>query len=139
MYKFSEKSIDKLEGVHPKLKMLMAIAIKTSPIDFAITSGVRTEAEQWKLYKQGRSTKGSIVTSKDGKIRKSNHQVKADGYGYAVDIVPYINGKIVWDNEIAWRKIADHIKEVAKKLGTQIVWGGDWKQLIDKPHYELIR
>mgnify|MGYP000911445906 CR=1 FL=1 len=27
---------------------------------------------------------------------------------------------------------------VAKEMGMEIVWGGDWKTLYDTPHYELV-
>lgn len=138
MYRFSLTSIGKLEGVHPRLKLLMAVSIKNSPWDFAIESGVRTEKEQKRLYEQGRfGNKGRIVTSKDGIIKRSNHQVKKNGYGYAVDIVVWENGKKSW-NERKLKDISKHIKEQAKILGIRVFWGGDWKQLVDMPHYEIM-
>ena len=35
-------------------------------------------------------------------------------------------------------EISKHIKTVAKEMGMEIVWGGDWKTLYDTPHYELV-
>ncbi|WP_261787233.1 M15 family metallopeptidase [Fusobacterium necrophorum] len=33
--------------------------------------------------------------------------------------------------------MADHIKKVAKDMGLTITWGGDWKKLVDGPHFQI--
>ena len=35
-------------------------------------------------------------------------------------------------------EISKHVKVMAKEMGLDIVWGGDWKTLYDTPHYELV-
>lgn len=115
----------------------MRTAILTTPIDFTIVEGVRTAKRQNDLFKQGRSLPGPIVTTKDGYTKKSNHQPKADGYGYAVDLYPYINGGVSFQSPKAQKIIADHIKAVAKELNIKIVCGIDWKEPHDPPHFEL--
>lgn len=140
MSKFSQRSKDALKGVHPALVQLMEAAIVETPVDFTITEGVRTEARQKELYAQGRTVKGSIVTSKNGTTSKSNHQPKADGYGHAVDLYPFVLGKLkVTDPDTGkyLAVIAAHIKTVAERLGVTITWGGDWKTPHDPPHFEL--
>lgn len=140
MNRFSQRSKDNLKGVHPKLVELMEDAIKDSPVDFTITEGVRTVARQKQLYAQGRTAPGPIVTNVDGVRKKSNHQPKSDGYGYAVDIYPYFDGKVQVSGPLViqkLREIAAHIKTRAKCLGITIVWGGDFKNLFDPPHFEL--
>ena len=132
---FSKRSIDNLKGVHPDLVKLMTEAIKDSPVDFTITEGVRTTERQQMLFKQRPK-----VTNVDGIIKKSNHQVKSDGYGHAVDLYPFYNGLVqVQDKEVIpkLKLIAVHIKAVAKCLGISITWGGDFKSLHDPPHFEL--
>lgn len=132
---FSKRSIDNLKGVHPDLVKLMTEAIKDSPVDFTITEGVRTAERQQMLFKQRPK-----VTNVDGIIKKSNHQVKSDGYGHAVDLYPFYNGSVqVQDKEVIpkLKLIAVHIKSVAKCLGIPITWGGDFKSLHDPPHFEL--
>lgn len=132
---FSKRSIDNLKGVHPDLVKLMTEAIKDSPVDFTITEGVRTAERQQMLFKQRPK-----VTNVDGIIKKSNHQVKSDGYGHAVDLYPFYNGSVqVQDKEVIpkLKLIAVHIKAVAKCLGISITWGGDFKSLHDPPHFEL--
>ena len=50
MFKFGKGSLEKLNTVHPDLKLLMTEVIKLTPIDFGITEGMRSleRAEQLK-------------------------------------------------------------------------------------------
>lgn len=142
MATFSKRSLDNLIGVHPDLIRLMKEAVKDTPVDFTIVQGVRTAAEQKALYAKGRTAPGPKVTNLDGYRKKSNHQPKDDGYGYAVDLYPFVNGSVQvnYPNVLNWQKqIANHIKVVANQLGITIVWGGDWKAPFDPPHFELKR
>lgn len=134
MYKFSDRSLEKLKGVHPKLIEFAERLIKISPYDFCITQGVRTVEQQQKLYAQGRTTPGKIVTNCDGIKHKSNHQVKNDGLGYAFDIAILIDNKINWD-----KKYYIEIGKVAEELMKEyrVEWGGNWKSFKDYPHWEL--
>jgi peptidoglycan L-alanyl-D-glutamate endopeptidase CwlK len=125
-----------LDGVHPDLVKVIEKAIKDSLIDFSITSGVRTTVEQKSLYAQGRTKPGAIVTNADGVKNKSNHQAKNDGYGYAIDFCPYINGKLDWNTESNFKIVAQHILDVAKCMGIKIEWGGIWR-FKDLPHIQL--
>lgn len=144
MAAFGKGSLEKLKGIHPNLVKVMNEAIKNTPVDFTITDGVRTLAEQQALYAKGRTKPGGIVTNADGIKGKSNHQIKSDGYGHAVDLYPYVNGSIDFDDRGKHLPaIANHIKSVAKSMGIPIKWGGDFpatKTLPkgwDKPHFEL--
>lgn len=128
MYKLSQSSLDKLKGVHPKLVQLILTAIKTSPIDFIVTCGVRSLTDQQKAFKEKKS-------KCDGIINKSNHQVKSDGLGHAVDLAPL---PVNYNNTKKFDELAVHIKKVAKDLKINIRWGGDFKSIVDKPHYELV-
>jgi peptidoglycan L-alanyl-D-glutamate endopeptidase CwlK len=142
MYKFSKRSLDNLQGVHPKLAVLMKNAIADSPVDFTITCGVRTTAQQQAEYAKGRTKPGKTVTEKDGIKNKSKHQVQADGYGHAVDLYPYFLGQVQVNHKDTvprLRDIAAHIKkraaELKSELGISITWGGDWGW--DFVHFEL--
>ena len=144
-YSFSQTSLDKMKKVHPKLVEVMKAAIENSPYDFRITDGARTTEEQFALYQIGRSKPGRIVTNCDGKRAKSNHQIKSDGYGHAVDIFPcgvIENGvyrKFTSEegyDEKKLKLIANHILAVAKSKNINIEWGGNWK-MNDTPHFEL--
>lgn len=95
-----------------------------------VVQAVRTVEEQARLYAQGRTTPGKIVTNADGLTHKSRHQVAADGYGHAVDCA-FLNagGGVIWEGP--WRLYG----EMGKALG--LVWGGDFHALVDRPHLEL--
>ena len=144
-YSFSQSSLDKMKKVHPKLVDVIKAAIVNSPFDFRITDGARTAEEQFALYQKGRTLPGLKVTNCDGKKFKSNHQIKSDGYGHAVDIFPcgvYENGvyrKFTSDegyDDKKLRLIANHILAVAKSKNVNVEWGGNWK-MHDTPHFEL--
>lgn len=134
--KFSNRSLENLKGVHPDMVRLMHAAIENCPVDFTITEGVRTAQRQQELYAQGRSTIGPKVTNIDGINGRSNHQVKDDGYGYAVDLYPYIDGSVRVDDTESLGIIANHIRAVGSMLNIRFQWGGDWK-MRDFPHFEL--
>jgi len=130
-YSLSQKSLDRLKGVHPDLVRLAKEAIKVSPVDFGITQGVRTLEEQKKLYAQGRTEPGQIVTW----TMDSKHLPQEDGYGHAFDVGCYVNGKLTWD-EHYYETLSQCMLAVAESLGIKVKWGGSWKKP-DKPHYQL--
>lgn len=141
MFKFSQTSLNRLKGVHPRLVEVFLEAIKVAPYDFLIAQGVRTAEYQNSLYQVGRTKPGKIITNCDGYKEKSKHQVKADGYGYAVDIAIY-NPKLKYKadyNKKKLREVSYFIKKIAKEKNLVISWGGDWVNLEDYPHYELIK
>jgi peptidoglycan L-alanyl-D-glutamate endopeptidase CwlK len=121
-YKFSQKSLQKLEGVHDDLRRLMMASIVGSPIDFGITCGLRTVTEQQRLVKEGKS-----------RTMNSRHLT-----GHAVDVVCYNEGKATWEEKY-YTLLAGHILGVAAKLNIPLVWGGSFKGFFDGPHFELNR
>ena len=136
MYKLSKRSLNTMVGVHPDLVKVIKEAIATSPYDFMITQGVRTAKYQNELYQQGRTKRGLKVTNADGYTKKSNHQMKIDGFGYAIDFV-IVNGKALdWDTESKYKAVARHILVTGHKLGISLEWGGDWK-FKDYPHVQI--
>ena len=132
MYYLSMTSLARLNKVEPILIKIFKKAIRNSPIDFGIASGKRTTAEQQALYALGRTKPGKIVTYLDGVNKKSYHQS-----GKAVDVYAYVNGKADWSSKY-YEPIARHIQQVAKeKFNTDLTWGGDWKNFIDRPHFQI--
>ena len=99
-FKLSQRSIDRMAGVHPDLVKVVKLAITRSPLDFSITEGLRTIERQREL-----------VAQKKSQTMKSRHIV-----GQAVDICVLIDGKANWDFE-NYRKVADVFKACAKELG----------------------
>ena len=127
MFSFSKKSLEKINNpkVHPRIRELLIQAITTSPIDFTVIETVRT-VEQQKIN----VAKGVSKTMRSRHIPSTNKS----GLCEAVDIAPY---PINWSNKGRFITLSNHIKKVAKEMGIGITWGGDFKTLVDMPHYEL--
>lgn len=119
-FRLSERSIRKLEGVHPDLVKVVKRAIDITEVDFAVTEGLRTKKRQEELVKLGAS-----------KTMKSRHLT-----GHAVDLAAVIGSEIRWDWPLYY-KIADAIKKASNELKVPIEWGGDWKSFKDGPHFQL--
>ena len=125
MFKFSKRSNELLSGIDPKLKFLAEEVLKVSPFDFCITEGFRDRATQNKYFQDGKSKCDGITTL-------SKHQK-----GEAIDIMVYDeNNKGTWQEKYYYQ-VAGIFKALAKKNNINIRWGGDFKSLIDMPHFEL--
>lgn len=140
MFVLSQASLDKLKGVHPNLINFFKELILISPWDFRILRGVSTPEEQNKLYQQGRTIKGLKVTNCDGFRKKSNHQIKYDGLGYAVDIGVIVNGiyKGTWKDFHYYQDIYNIAKDKGLLQKYNIEWGGNcWRSFKDAPHWQI--
>ena len=117
MFKLSSRSKGKLEGVHPDMVKVVETAIGLTKVDFGVTYGVRTKAEQEKLVASGRS-----------QTMKSKHLIQeATGYSHAVDVVAYDGSDVVWEINV-YDDICDAFKEAAKQHGVAIKWGAAWSE-----------
>ena len=119
-FSLSNRSLGRLDGVHPDLVKVVKRAIEITPIDFGVTQGVRSIEEQIKLVEAGAS-----------RTMKSRHLT-----GHAVDVVAYFEGGISWHCPL-YEKIADAMKKAAVELDVDIEWGGDWRSFFDGPHFQL--
>lgn len=137
-YALGQKSLDRLVGVHPDLVRVVKRAIGISAQDFMVLEGVRTPARQAELYAQGRTKPGNIVTW----TLKSNHFKQADGYGHAVDLVPW---PVDWNTASKFDAMYRAMMWAAQAEGVAIRSGMDWdrdgnlreKGEGDSPHFEL--
>ena len=119
-FSLSQKSKDRLSGVHPDLVKVVNRAIQITTCDFAILEGVRSLARQEQLVKAGAS-----------QTMKSRHLT-----GHAVDLGAYVSGSVRWDWPL-YNQLADAMKKAAAELKIPIEWGGDWTMLKDGPHFQL--
>lgn len=140
MFKLNQKSIEKLNQVEPKLKLLTEEVIKATPYNFIITKGLRDLKTQQEYFKKGTSRC-------DGINNKSKHQANSNGLSEAIDIMCYNeNGKATWEKKY-YIEMAKVFKETAIELNKSrkaedkinIRWGGDFKGFFDGPHFELIK
>lgn len=116
------KSIQRLQGAHPKLEAVVRMAIKRTSQDFTVQEGLRSSARQKILVASGAS-----------KTLNSKHLEQPDGFGHAVDLVPWIDGTARWEWGPIYH-IASAVREAAIMLGTPVRWGGVWdRRLNDLP------
>ncbi len=118
-YQLGKASIAELDGVHPAMVAVPMRAIQLTSQDFAVHDGLRTLAEQKEYVKRGVST-----------TMNSMHMKQPDGFGHAVDLVPYINGQLRWE----WQPIyviAKAVHQAATEQRTNLIWGGVWDTLFN--------
>ena len=148
-FSLSQRSLDKLAGVDQRLVDVVKRAIQITTIDFGVTCGLRTQAEQQRLVDTGAS-----------QTLDSNH-VK----GRAVDLVAYVGNRASWELNL-YDDIALAMKVAARELKVPIRWGAAWnvpdltkwngtmegamnyyidtrrkqnqRPFIDAPHFELV-
>lgn len=122
--------------LHPTLQTRITELIdlcEKKGIKIEVTECVRTSAEQDALYAKGRTAPGSIVTNAKGSNYSSMHQ-----WGVAFDYI--IKQDVDGDGDIDINDLYSHkLMNVVGRLGKSIglEWGGDWKSIVDKPHFQL--
>lgn len=121
-FRLSNRSLSRLEGVHPDLVAVVKRAIEMTPVDFMVVEGLRTLRRQQELFRQGAT-----------KTLKSRHLT-----GHAVDLAPWVGGEVRWDWPL-FHPMAAAMKEAAESLDVTMLWGGDWRTFPDGPHFELDR
>lgn len=130
--KFSKKSLERLEGVHPYLVDLCFKVLQHW--DCTVIYGRRSVAEQQRLFQEGLS-----------QTMNSWHLEQPDGYVYAVDLAPY---PIDWNDTNRFYYFAGIVNALAKETlpdGYYLRWGGNWdgdeelddQKFMDLVHFEL--
>ena len=97
MFKLSQRSLQKLEGVDEALQETVKLAIQKTKIDFGVICGMRSLETQKELVAKGAS-----------KTMKSKH----------------LEGKAVELN--LYDEIADAMKEASKETEVDLRWGASW-------------
>ena len=128
----SARSLRRLEGVEGDLIRVVTLGLSYSPVDFAVSEGLRSVDRQRKLVARGAS-----------RTMQSKHLV-----GRAVDVIAVgdldRDGDIdAQDRDLTWDEglygqIAQAVLGAAKDLGVKVRWGGDFKSFFDGPHFELL-
>lgn len=119
----SEKAIATLlPQVQPYARALVRKAAQHG-ITIKIISGLRTYEEQNELFAQGRTKPGRIVTNARGGF--SNHN-----FGMAFDVGVF-EGTNYLDESPKYKAVG----ALGMELGLE--WGGNWKTIVDEPHFQL--
>ena len=116
----------RIGNLHPKVRQIFTSFIEDAEKEFGITlrvsEGYRSIAYQNSLYEKGRTQSGKIVTNAKGGSSYHN-------YGLAIDLVELKDGKVNWNFDYS------KLLPLARKYN--IAWGGLFKNILDKPHYEI--
>lgn len=114
--------------LHPRLQAKIDGLIylcEKQGLKIGISECFRSVKEQDELYAQGRTKKGVIVTNAKGSSYSSMHQ-----WGVAFDI--YRNdGKGAYTDGGFFAQVG----KIGQSIGLE--WGGSWKSIVDKPHFQL--
>jgi peptidoglycan L-alanyl-D-glutamate endopeptidase CwlK len=150
MITLGQRSQTAMQGVHPDLCRVIrrAAAIATRAEDFTVIEGVRTREQMCVNYGKGRSAQqceakgvpGHYAQPALAKVTwlndpfKSNHGQKADGFGHAVDAMPY---PIDWHDTKRIMALVALMKRAAAAEKVAIICGADWDTSPDLDHFEL--
>lgn len=116
----------KIEDLHPTVKRGAIELLKRCSklgLNVIITQTLRDVEYQNFLYAKGRTSGGKIVTNAKGGSSYHN-------YGLAFDICKNVGG-----HEYDDLKFFESVGKVWEEMGG--TWGGNFKSIPDKPHFEF--
>ena len=125
--------MSKIDTLHPLIKAEVLelvthvnTVILTGKVKMIVTQGLRTFDEQNKLFAQ----RPKVTNAKGG---QSIHN-----YGLAFDFCLADGGRTIWDTvkDFDNDKIADWMEVVKVFKAAGYVWGGDFRSITDRPHFE---
>jgi hypothetical protein len=156
--RFGKTSKTRLSTCHPRLQHVANEALALGVMDITVVCGLRTKAEQDKLYPKYSKLKWP----------NSKHNAKEGGESMAVDLAPYhpkygyLSGHPTQIAKIAkaegitkaevtvfiaseYNRLAGVVLAAAKANNVKLRWGGDWdgdrnvfdQSFTDLPHFEL--
>ena len=125
--------MSKIDTLNPLIREEVRIAVNyvnshilTGCVQMIVTQGLRTFEEQDKLFNQ----KPKVTNAKGG---QSIHN-----YGLAFDFCLVKGKTTIWDvakdydgdKKADWMEVVEYFKSLGYK------WGGDFRSISDKPHFE---
>ena len=125
--------MSKIDTLHPLIKAEVLelvthvnTVILTGKVKMIVTQGLRTFDEQNKLFAQ----RPKVTNAKGG---QSIHN-----YGLAFDFCLVDGGRTIWDTvkDFDNDKVADWMEVVKVFKAAGYVWGGDFRSIVDRPHFE---
>lgn len=125
----------KLDDLHPRVRKMaerLLADAKAAGIPLTVTFTLRSMETQAALYAQGRTKPGKIVTN--ARAGYSYHN-----FGLALDVVPTsLLALPSWGDTPAHQKATNalwaRVGAIGKAIGFR--WGGDFKSIKDRPHFE---
>lgn len=122
----------RIEKLHPvardDFRNFIIDAEQSLGITLRVTQGLRTFAEQDELFSRGRTKFYDEKGNKLGVVTNARSGGSYHQYGLAIDLVELKNGKPNWN--FNYRLLLPHASKYF------ISWGGEFKSIQDKPHFE---
>lgn len=122
MFNFSQRSLERLEGVHPDLQDVAHLALELSTVDFGVSEGLRSLKTQRLFFKKGVS-----------QTMNSRHLT-----GHAIDVYAYVGKQARWEWPL-YEEINKAFMKAGELLDIEVEWGGSWTTFKDGPHFQLSR
>lgn len=125
-----------IADLHPDMRPLcrqFLLLTSQENIPAFLTCTYRSVDDQNKLYAQGRSRAGKIITYAKGGESKHNFTIDGKPASKAFDIaIRGAIGELNWDAQSQpWQRAG----AIGRELG--LTWGGDFKRIKDYPHFEI--
>lgn len=117
---------DLLDPVRERAEKMLALC-RNDGLDILVTCTYRDFEAQDRLYAQGRTIPGQIVTWARGGDSWHN-------WRRAFDVVPLRAGKPIWSTRGGDREIWMRVGELGRMCGLE--WGGAWPRHPDFPHFQ---
>lgn len=119
----SERVIATLDALVQPYARALYFKARGNGITVNIISGRRTFQEQDALYAQGRTSPGDIVTN-----ARAGHSVH--NFGLAFDVGVFEGSRFLGESP-RYKAVG----ALGLELGLE--WGGNWKTIVDEPHFQL--
>lgn len=120
MFFLGQRSEDNLAGVYPGLAKCVRRAITLTTQDFGVFEGLRAVERQRELVRSGAS-----------RTMNSLHLPDQNGQARAVDLVPYIGGRLQWQMP-GCIQVAIAMREASIHFNERLVWGAVFDRYLDE-------
>lgn len=156
MAELTARDMSRLALVHPSLVAVVVEAARISTVPFMVVEGVRPKEKMWENWGKGRTVAQCKAAGVPEIYAKpfaakvtwlanplnSNHRLREDGFGRAVDLLP---APYDWKDSEPFNAVAAAMLKAASAKKVPIRWGKDWdrdgitgeKGETDSPHFEL--
>lgn len=136
MHQWGEFSLEKIGTLDARWRGILSDVLAAVPFDVTVVFGFRGEDAQNAAYAAGRSTK---------QWPNSIHNTFPSR---AVDLAPYVDGGIPWEDPRPWLVLAGAVLGVCEAARVGVRWGGNWdcdatmlddQDFDDLGHFELAK
>lgn len=119
------------------LSAVMHMAANRCSFAFRIVQGPRTIEQQREYFLAGKSrVNPDVYPNKLDLYAKAKH-ITGPGMPLARAVDVALRGTDPY-NKAKLKELADIVKQCAEQAKVKVRWGGDFKSIIDMPHFEVV-